>query len=885
MPTVTEVQVDLAKVAEQVGVSSSQVERTVALLDDGNTVPFITRFRRDETGGLDERRIALIATEVGKLRQLVERKRTILRSIAAQGKLTPELAHQIELLTNVKRLEDLYLPYRPQRQPLAEQARRRGLEQLADEVRAADPSCADLAHRAAEYADPDRDVPTVLDALTGAGHILADRFSQRSDLRQILRRTYQKTARLVSKKSTAEGKQSQAFADYFNFSQPMTKVPPHRILAINRGDRSKFLTVRIEADDDALRQEALTLLVPRDHPHAEFLSSCVKDALTRLVLPSLEREVRRDMTQRAEAHAVGVFARNLQHLQLQPPVRERQLLAVDPGLKNGCRLAALDAFGRVLELGLIHTVGADERRQEARAKVAAMIATHDLSLVAIGNGAGCREFAELLGDLLETELAGREVAHMLVNAAGASVYSTSALGREELPNCDATERSAISIGRRVLDPLSELVKIPPAHIGVGMYQHDVKARHLRESLDAVVQSCVNYVGVDLNTASPSLLRYVSGLNQLTARRLFDYRKEHGPFTNREQVRQVPGIGAATFVQAAGFLKIEGSTNPLDATWIHPESYAVAERVLEVLNLTKEDLRDASTLRNLAERAAQLDAAALAAELNVGQRLLTDILDALRRPGRDPREALPRVVFHQGILKLSDLKDGMELLGTVLNVVDFGAFVDIGLPDSGLVHVSQMASRYIRSSQQMVTVGQRVKVWVTSIDKQRRRVALTMIRPDGRRRGKSRRGRKRGEAGTAPEGHAGKPATDSGSTTPSRRKKHGKERRPESRKPAPLVPITTAMKEGHEPLRTFSDLLQFQHKKENVPDEQPPPEVPGEQVAEADREAQPETPDAVAPVEPAGPTEPTGPTSPAASAEPSDLATPAEPPEVPPSPAE
>jgi uncharacterized protein len=493
------------------------------------------------------------------------------------------------------------------------------------------------------------------------------------------------------------------------------------------------------------------------------------------------------------------------------------------------------------------------------------------------------------------------VAHIVVNAAGASVYSTSPLGREELPNCDPTERSAISIGRRVLDPLSELVKIPPAHIGVGMYQHDVKARHLRESLDVVVQSCVNYVGVDLNTASPSLLRYVSGLNQLTARRLFDYRKEHGPFTNREQVRQVPGIGAATFVQAAGFLKVEGSTNPLDATWIHPESYAVAERVLEALNLTKEDLRDAGTLRDLAERAAQLDAAALAAELNVGKRLLTDILDALRRPGRDPREALPSVVFHKGILKLSDLKEGMELVGTVLNVVDFGAFVDIGLPDSGLVHVSQMASRYIRSSQQIVAVGQRVKVWVTSIDKQRRRVALAMIRPDGRRRGKSRRGRKRGEAGTAatPEGHAGRPATDSGSATAPRRKKRGKERRPERRNPVPLVPITQAMEEGREPLRTFSDLLQFQHNKENASDEQPPPEVPGEQhdeqAAEADREArqtaQPATPDAVAPVDatsptdPTSPTGPTSPTSPTASAEPSDPATPAEPPEVPPSPAE
>lgn len=868
--------IDLGRVAHGLHLSPRQVESVVELLDAGNTVPFITRYRKDQTGGLDEEQIRQIQARLSKLRLLAERKQTILRSIESQGKLTPELAAEIEAAETTKRLEDLYLPYKPKKQTLATTARERGLEPLADEILAGSPSASNLDARAADFVNPDRGVPTAADALLGVGHILAEVFSERADLRQRLRKIINRSGKLVSSKAEgADEKQAQGFRDYFEYSEQVEKVPPHRVLAINRGERAKLLRVRVEADNDAIIVAADELLVPAGHPHAEFLRGCGRDAIARLVIPSLEREVRRELTDWAETHAVDVFARNLRNLLLQSPVRGRRVLAMDPGFKSGCKLAALDEFGGLLDQAVIHLVGKPERKAEGRAKVVEMIKQHQLTLAAIGNGTACRETEEMFSELLADELKDSGVAYVIVNEAGASVYSTSPLGREEFPEYDATLRGAISIGRRLQDPLSELVKIDPASIGVGLYQHDVKAKHLRTSLDAVVESCVNYVGVDLNTASPALLRYVSGLNQLTARRVYDHRVQNGPFKTREQLKEVAGFGDAAFVQAAGFLKIDSGENPLDATWIHPESYDVAGKVLEKLGCAVAELASKDTAGQIAQRAAQAEVDTLAPQVEAGALLLKDILAQFARPGRDPREDLPPPIFKKGVIKLDDLSPGMELAGTVLNVVDFGAFVDIGLHDTGLVHISQLANKFVKDPHEVVSVGDIVKVWVHEIDKERRRVSLTMIPPGTERTPPQRHGKPKGERrpprvkpvvvgeqvaaaqGATSEGGvavAAAPATDrpprpargndrfggrprqgggrggqGGGQGRGRQNQQQGENRPaappppkvERKPPKPLPPITKKMKEGKEYLRTFGDLKQFIEFKSSQDSADPP----------------------------------------------------------------
>lgn len=914
--------IDLASVAKALNLPQPRVEAVVKLLDEGNTVPFITRYRKDQTGGLDEEPIRAIHDLVVKQRQLAERKQTILRSIDMQGKLTPELAKAVEAAQTTRRLEDLYLPYKPKKQTLATTARSRGLEPLALEILAADPLAADLDARLRDFVNPDKQVPTAADALLGAGHILAELFSERADVRGRVRNILQKSGKLtttavepeqkpVSEKAdkqaaekaggekiaeaakaesaqqplfagltddsgeeqtpeqaaaeqaaaieealslaepTAEELQAsdmeeegahvdpseppvdatlageaaaeaaavegaihavdasvaasgesapeapaaeetagdsaavaavaaekkppkkkekkpkkvltkaeiraaelkRAFRDYFQFSESVSKLPPHRVLAINRGEKAKVLRVRIDSDTSAMERVVDELLVPQGHPHAEFLRGCGRDALHRLIVPSLERELRRELTDEAEAHAVEVFAKNLRNLLLQPPVRDRRLLAIDPGFKSGCKWVALDEFGNLLENGVLFVVGNAERRAGSKAKLVETIKQRELGVIVIGNGTACRETETFVADLLTGELAGGGVSYVIVSEAGASVYSTSPLGREEFPDRDATVRGAVSIGRRLQDPLSELVKIEPNSLGVGLYQHDVKAKHLRDSLDGVVESCVNFVGVDLNTASPSLMRYVSGLNQLTAQRIYEHRQTHGPFKTREQLKEVNGVGDSAFVQAAGFLKITGGDNPLDGTWIHPESYATAERVLDQLAATPADLADKEKLAKITEKSRGIDLPRAALQLRVGTLSLHDIVAQLTRPGRDPRDSLPPPIFKQGILKLDDLAPGMELRGTVLNVVDFGAFVDIGLKDSGLVHISHLADKYVKDPHEVVSVGDIVKVWVLQVDKQRRRVSLTMIPPGAKRADEKAHGEGRGDRGRG-EGRRG-----------------------------------------------------------------------------------------------------------------------------------
>ena len=702
--------------------------------------------------------------------------------------------------------------------------------------------------------------------------------AQRKLARRQAKEALQKKRELKKKK--IEEKKIKAFRDYFDYHEDIKNVPPHRVLAINRGERARVLRVRLDSDLQAMLNVLDEMLVPPEHPHADYLRGCARDALMRLILPSMEREVRRELTDRAELHAVGVFAKNLRNLLLQPPVHNHRILAVDPGFKSGCKLAALDQFGNLLGDGVIYLVGKPDRRDEAKKKVLELIEQHQLTVAAIGNGTACRHAEDFFAELIEKELKDRGVAYVIVNEAGASVYSTSRTGREELPDCDATLRGAISIGRRLQDPLSELVKIDPANIGVGLYQHDVKAKHLRVSLDEVVESCVNYVGVDVNTASPALLRYVSGLNQLTARRLYEHRREHGPFRTREQLREVPGLGEATFIQAAGFLKIPAGDNPLDSTWIHPESYTVTNRVLERLHGAAGDLREKETAAVLAQAIAQVQAEALAKELEVGTLTLTDILAQLVRPGRDPREDLPAPVFKRGIIKLEDLAPGMELTGTVLNVVDFGCFVDIGMHDSGLVHVSRLADKFVRDPHDVVAVGDIVRVWVMEVDKERRRVSLTMVRP-GSERGRHPPHGSRPEHAKPPAA-AGPPAREQhqqreqrrGPPRPPRPAGEGRPPRPQGRgrpprepyrppprprpAPKPLIPITEAMKAGKEPLRTFGDLMQFYQQKTEAPAdgqapapagqppavvEQPPAAVEQSPVASEQPPAAPEQPSA------------------------------------------
>lgn len=846
--------IDLGLLAQRLGMSVADVEAAVHLLDEGNTVPFITRYRRDQTGGLDEVAIRRIAESITKLRQLADRKQTILRTIQGQGKLTPELALQIESSDNSKHLEDLYLPYKPRKISLAEIAKQRRLEPLAREILAADPLAKDLDKRAADFVDADGQVATAADALLGVGHIIADDFSARADVRQRLRGILYKQAHLKSQRVESEGKalskDEKHFRDYFDYSEHIQRVPPHRALAINRGERAKLLKVRIEGPVDEMQVAAEDFLVPLDHPHADLLKGCARDALVRLVLPSLEREIRREITEYCESHAVEVFAKNLRNLLLQAPVAGRRVLALDPGFKSGCKAVVIDECGNPLEYAVLHIIGQKEKREAAVKKIVEMVTAHACTVVAVGNGTAGREVESLVAELVAGELKSLDVGYVMVNEAGASVYSTSVYAREELPTHEAAVRGAISIGRRLQDPLSELVKIEPANIGVGLYQHDVKARHLHTSLDAVVESCVNYVGVDVNTASPALLRYVSGLNQTMARGFHEWRTKNGAFTSRQQFLEVPGFGEAAFVQAVGFLKITAGINPLDATWIHPESYAIASKVLERLGGIPEDLTSRQRAESLAQKAASLDLPAFAKELGVGRLLLTDIIEQLARPGRDPREDLPQPFFKKGVLKLEDLEVGMELMGSVLNVVDFGAFVDIGLHDSGMVHISQLSSRYVRDPHDVVTVGEIVKVWVLELDKARRRVALTMIQPGSvRTQQEPRRPARVATAGAATNQRSNGPPSNGRGPQRAGGREQGAAARslgsqpsgrngPPTREPTvktytarasskPAVPLSKKMREGKEPLRTFGDLKQFfqkrdeAHEKDEAPENQKP----------------------------------------------------------------
>jgi len=735
-----------ARIARELSLTESQVRNVIALLDAGNTVPFITRYRKEQTANLDEEQIRRVESRVRALRQLAEKAETILRLIDAQGKLTPELRQQIADAETLKRLDDLYLPFRPRRRSRAEAARELGLEPLAAILWDRESPRAALEQVAAGYVR-EGGAATVEAALQGAADILAEQVCEDVPVRDLARRIAWRTGRLSVTSIKADAQASAEYHNYEGYSEPVWKVPPHRVLALNRGDKAGALKVRFEWDRELVCRSVAHEFQLQSHPRCEFLTGVVRDSVDRLIYPAMERELRRELSDQAEEQAISVFARNLRSLLLQPPLRDRRVLAVDPGFRTGCKLAVLDECGQCLHQGVVYVTGGADKRAGTLSRLAELVREHQCALIAIGNGTACRETEELVTELIANHCP--DCRYLIVNEAGASIYSTSTVGREEFPDFDATVRGTISIGRRLQDPLSELVKIDAQHIGVGMYQHDVTPKLLKGSLDNVVESCVNFVGVDLNTASVSLLRYVSGLNQLIARRVVEFRENRGRFAKRAQLMDVPGIGEATFTQAAGFLKITGGEEPFDSTWIHPESYETARRLLERLGLQYSDLQSANGHRaEVTERLKSLPLEELARELGVGLPTLRDIVDALLRPGRDPRTDLPGPVFRQGILRIEDLQPGMELTGTVLNVVDFGAFVDIGLKDSGLVHISHLADRYVASPHEVVAVGDLVQVWVESVDLERRRVSLTMVNPA--KGGGAGKVRKQDSAGKSPE---------------------------------------------------------------------------------------------------------------------------------------
>ncbi|PWK05988.1 uncharacterized protein C7459_12151 [Tumebacillus permanentifrigoris] len=719
------------RIAEELHLRVNQVEAAVSLLDEGNTVPFIARYRKEMTGELDENQLRDVQERLQALRNLSNRQEEVHRLIDEQGKLTPELVASIQSAKTLTELEDLYRPYRPKRKTRASVAREKGLEPLTKWL--LDRPTGDVLTEAARYIDEEKGVNTAEEALQGALDIFAEEVSDDAPTRQKVRDL---TTRKGSIKSIATGKadaETDVYAIYADYEEPIAKVPPHRILAMNRGEREDALRVSLLAPTGEIHQLLESRHMPRKPTVAsEHLRASLEDAYKRLIAPSIEREVRAALTEKAEEQAIKVFAQNLRNLLLQPPVRGRTVMAVDPAFRTGCKIAVIDETGKVLDIAVTYPTAPHNKTIEAKKILTNLITKHNVQVIAIGNGTASRETEQFIAELIgELEGGGanagtptRELAYLIVNEAGASVYSASKLAGEEFPSLDVAERSAISIGRRLQDPLAELVKIDPKSVGVGQYQHDVSQKRLEEQLGAVVESAVNSVGVDLNTASPSLLAYVSGLSATVAKNVVAYREEVGKFTSRKQLGKVPRLGPKTYVQAVGFLRIPGAKYPLDNTPIHPESYEAAEKLLAELGLAVTDVIDPSKRDLVHSRMQGLDLEHTATRLEVGVPTLRDILDALQKPGRDPRDELQPPLLRKDVLKMEDLQAGMILKGTVRNVVDFGAFVDIGVKQDGLVHISELADRFVKNPMDVVQVGDIIDVRVLGIDVKKGRVSLS-----------------------------------------------------------------------------------------------------------------------------------------------------------------
>ena len=699
-----------------------QIENVVRLIDEGNTIPFIARYRKELHGSMDDQLLRELAERLQYLRNLEARREEVRSAIEGQGKLNCRLKAALEAAATLAEVEDLYRPYRPKRRTRATIAREKGLEPLAALLSARGGAPVDPEEAAQSYVNPEKGVDTVQDALQGASDILAEEISDDATVRKKLRQQYLRRAMLVSQAAKEEPEDS-VYRLYYEFRCPVSKVQGYQTLAINRGEREGFLNVSVELDPEAAHVTVRRVVVP-GRACMEFVRAAADDAYDRLIQPSMEREIRATLTEEAGEGAIHMFALNLKPLLLQPPVKGKVTMGLDPGYRMGCKVAVVDGTGRVLDTAVVYPTYGPRQKEEAIETLSKLVRQHGVEHIAIGNGTASRETEQMTVELIHR--LGGPLRYMIVNEAGASVYSASKLAAEEFPEYDVNLRSAISIARRLQDPLAELVKIDPKAIGVGQYQHDMPQARLGEALDGVVEDCVNAVGVDVNTASPSLLRRVSGLNAATAKNLVRYREEHGAFTARSQILKVPKLGPKAFEQCAGFLRVPESPAVLDHTGVHPESYAAAQKLLEACGCTLEDV-SAGAIGRLKERAEAIGLENLSQVCGVGVPTLADILKELLKPGRDPRDELPPPILRTDVMELKDLRPGMELQGTVRNVIDFGAFVDIGVHQDGLVHISRLPKR-VKHPSEVLSVGDVVTVWVIDVDEKRGRIGLTMKSP-------------------------------------------------------------------------------------------------------------------------------------------------------------
>ncbi len=711
----------IQKITEELSIQKWQTENAVKLLDEGNTVAFISRYRKEATGSLDDNQMRELFTRLNYLRSFEERKEEIIRLIDAQGKLTDEIIESLNKAQKLTELEDIYRPYKQKKRTRASVAKERGLEPLADTIWLQEAICSSLDQLAAEYVDSEKGVETTEDALQGASDIIAENISNNPDYRKYIREYTLKTG-IIDTRATDKEKES-VYEMYYEFSQNVSKVADHRILAINRGEKEEFLSVSISVDEDTLKKHICDHIIKDSASiFAPFITISAEDSFKRLIWPSIEREIRSELTDRASDSAIKLFSKNLKNLLMQPPVKGKTVLGIDPGYRTGCKVAVIDKTGKVLDTGIIYCTLPNHDKDKSEKFVLSLISKYDIDIIAIGNGTASKESEIFVSNLIKK--CEKKLYYIMVNEAGASVYSASKEGAEEFPDFTVEQRSAVSIARRMQDPLVELVKIDPKSIGVGQYQHDMNQKNLQEALSGVVEDCVNNVGVDLNTASGALLSYVSGISSTVAKNIVSYREQNGIFSSRKELLKVDKLGPKAFTQCAGFLKIPESENILDNTGVHPESYDAARNLLKELGYSEDDVKK----RNLTDidlRMKKLDKDAFCTKNNIGSITLDDIVEALKKPGRDPREDMPSPILLENVMGIEDLTIGMVMEGTVRNVIDFGAFVDIGVHQDGLVHISEISDKYIKHPTDVLSVGDIVKVKVLNVDTGKKRISLTM----------------------------------------------------------------------------------------------------------------------------------------------------------------
>lgn len=716
-------------IANELGVRKSQVDSTIKLIDDGNTIPFIARYRKEATGGLSDEQLRNLGERLTYLRNLEERKQDVLKSIGSQGKLTDEIKSDLEKSTTLAEVEDIYRPYKQKKRTRATIAKEKGLEELANTI-IEQKDKNNIYEIANKYINEEKDVRTAEDAIAGALDIIAENISDNAKYRKQIKRTCYLEGMITTKATKPEEKSS--YDMYYEFSEKVNRIPSHRILAINRGEKEEFLKVKIDKPEEKILASIEKDIIKDEHSqYTELLNNCIADSFSRLIEPSIDREIRADLTEKADEQAIKVFGKNAKQLLLASPIKGKTVIGFDPAYRTGCKIAVIDETGKVLDTTTVYPTEPQNDVEGAKAELTKLILKDNVQMFAIGNGTASRESEQFVASLIKEikEKYNKDLVYVIVSEAGASVYSASKLATEEYPDINVSLRGAISIARRLQDPLAELVKIEPKAIGVGQYQHDVNQKQLEESLTGVVEDAVNSVGVDINTATPSLLSYVSGVNKTIAKNIVKYREENGKVCERKELLKVPKLGKVAYEQCAGFIRVPGGKNPLEITGVHPESYDVAKNLLKEFGFDTKDLTDKEKIKDVKAKLSEVnnekDIKTLASKFNIGEPTLKDIINELIKPGRDPREDMPKPILRSDVLSFDDLRDGMILTGTVRNVTDFGAFVDVGVKHDGLVHISEMSDKFIKNPSEVVSVGDIVKVQVIGIDKDRQKVKLSM----------------------------------------------------------------------------------------------------------------------------------------------------------------